>query len=249
MVKLSIFDKYPELVYGFSEVSDGNMAYVWGKDSPEEVEQNRSAFCKKIGTDIDKVTAVALQHGNEVIIPTQANGGVGMHPNSQDIIEADGLITNQKGVGMCFIIADCMPVVVYDPANHAVGLFHAGRRGVEKDILEQGIKLMAKEYGSKAKDLMIGVGPAISTEDYGFEHTKELDTKFWGDRLKRENDGLYHMDIKNRLKDQAIELGVQPQNIEICSVNTFTDKNFFSHRRSAATGETEGRFAAIVYLK
>lgn len=249
MVKLSIFDKYPELVYGFSETSDGNMAYVWGKDSPETVEANRAAFCKKLGINIDNVTAISLQHGNKVIVPTEADGGAGMHPDSQDTFEADGLVTNQKEVGLCFIIADCMPVIVYDPVNKAVGLFHAGRRGVEQAILEHGLKLMAEKYGTKPVDIVLGVGPAISAEDYGFEHTRELDAGFWGDRLKQESDGSYHMDIKNRLKDQAVALGVKPENIEICSVNTFTDKNFFSHRRSAATGETEGRFAAIAYLK
>lgn len=249
MVKLSIFDKYPELVYGFSEMSDGNMAYVWGKDSPETVEQNRAAYCKKLGTNIDSVTAVSLQHGNKVIVPTVSDGGKGMHPDSQDDFEADGLITNQKEVGMCFIIADCMPVVVFDPANKAAGLFHAGRKGVEKGILEQGIGLMTKQYGTKPEDVIVGVGPAISAANYGFDDISKIDTDFWGERLKQESDDLYHMDIKNRLKDQAVALGVKPDNIEVCEVNTFTDHNFYSHRRSTATGETEGRFAAIVYLK
>ncbi len=41
--------------------------------------------------------------------------------------QADGIMTNRAGGGLFFNIADCMPVIIYDPTNKAIALLHAGR--------------------------------------------------------------------------------------------------------------------------
>ena len=43
--------------------------------------------------------------------------------------EGDYLLTNQINVGLGVLTADCVPLIVYDAKNNAVGIAHAGWRG------------------------------------------------------------------------------------------------------------------------
>lgn len=244
---MKIFDHSPELAVGFSKVSDGNMSYKWGDEAA--VEAARRTFCNKLGVDIGKVVGVSLVHGVDIIKPTLEDGGKGMLPSTQDSFSADGLMTNIPGLGLCFVVADCMPVVVYDPVNKGVALLHAGRRGVEKNILKVGLERMKKAYNTDTKDVIVVAGPGISAESYVFDSDEGVDRDFWGDDFKLGIDKKFHMDNKNKLKQQALELGIPETNIEISQIDTYTSKDYFSHRISYDKGEPEGRIAAVVFLK
>lgn len=244
---MEIFKNHPDLVVGFSKVSDGNMSYKWGDET--SVEAARQAFCSQLGIDINKVVGISLVHGVDIIEPQLTDGGKGMLPNTQDAFLADGLMTNIPGLGLCFVVADCMPVVVFDPKNQAVALLHAGRRGVEQNILGVALQKMAKAYGTAPADVLIAAGPGISAESYVFDQDDGVDKEFWGADFKLGNDKKFHMDNKNKLKQQALELGIPESNIEISQIDTYTSKDYFSHRISYDKGEPEGRFAAVVFLK
>lgn len=244
---MEIFKNHPDLVVGFSKVSDGNMSYKWGDET--SVEAARRAFCNNLGIDINKVVGISLVHGVDIIDPQLADVGKGMLPDTQDSYMADGLMTDTPGLGLCFVVADCMPVVVYDPRNKAVALLHAGRRGVEQNILAVALQKMAKEYGTVPKDVLVGAGPGISADSYVFDQDNEVDKEFWGADFKLGNDKKFHMDNKNKLKQQALRLGIPESNIEISQIDTYTSKDYFSHRISYDKGEPEGRFAAVVFIK
>ena len=112
---MEIFEGHPELVVGFSKVSDGNMSYKWGDDTA--VEAARRAFCNKLGIDISKTVGISLVHGVDIVEPKLGDEGKGMLPSTIDSFLADGLMTKSTGLGLWFVVADCMPVVVYDPKN------------------------------------------------------------------------------------------------------------------------------------
>lgn len=244
---MKVFSNNPELVVGFSTAMDGNMSYKWGKAS--DVRDARQAFCNKLGIDVGDVVAISLVHGTEIIKPSLNDAGKGMFPDGTDNFEADGLMTNIVGLGMCFVVADCMPVVVYDPKHKAVALLHAGRRGVEQDILKVALQKMAVSYKTNAQDVFVGIGPGISAESYVFDTDEGVDKDFWGDDFVLGSDKKFHMDNKNKLLKQAIELKIPKNQIEISKIDTYTSPEYFSHRISYDKGEPEGRFAAVVFLK
>ena len=41
----------------------------------------------------------------------------------------DGLITNHPGIPLMLRFADCVPIMLYDSENNAIGIAHAGWRG------------------------------------------------------------------------------------------------------------------------
>lgn len=244
---MNIFDRTPGLVVGFSLASDGNMSYKWGDKG--SVEDARRAFCDKLGIDISRVVGTSLVHGVDIIEPELKDGGKGMLPDTQEAFLADGLITNTPGLGLCFVVADCLPVVVYDPKNKAVALLHAGRRGVEQNILKVGLDRMRKAYKTNPRDVIVAAGPGISVESYVFDTDDGVDKEFWGQYFKLGADKKFHMDNKSKLLEQAMELGIPKNQIEISQIDTYTSPDYFSHRVSYDKGEPEGRFAAVVYLK
>jgi hypothetical protein len=77
------------------------------------------------------------------------------------ILEGDGLITDVPGVLLGVGTADCVPVLVADVANRVVAAFHAGWRGTVARIVERGIAMMQKEFGSQTGDMVAAVGPSI----------------------------------------------------------------------------------------
>ena len=63
-------------------------------------------------------------------------------------IDGDALITNVKEVPLLILTADCVPVVIIDPKNKAVGVAHAGWRGTYDKICKNTIDEMIKNYKS-----------------------------------------------------------------------------------------------------
>lgn len=231
---------------GFSSVSDGNLSYT--KGLPAEVTASRSKYLASQGIDPTKAVAISLVHGNLVVEVTNDDAGNLLNQDQQAIITADGLITSSPELALFILVADCIPVVVYDTRLKILALVHAGRKGIELNILGSAVKQMVQK-GSNREDIIIKTGPAIAPESYVFDNTTEIDTDFWAGNLAYGPDKKYHMDTKNKLFEQALELGIAKNNITISAIDTYTNKNYFSHRRSLATGEKEARFAAYAMIK
>ena len=59
--------------------------------------------------------------------------------NSDDhtkIINADGLVTNLRGVGLSILGADCAPILFYDKMSKTIGACHAGWRVLQTILLK-----------------------------------------------------------------------------------------------------------------
>ena len=240
-------NRHSELVFAISKVSEGNMSYRWGDKA--EVRQSRERFCNKMGITIDDVSSVSLEHGSKIVRIDEGNAGLGMDQENASHFEADGLITLSSGIGLMLVVADCIPAVFYEPKNHLLVLVHAGRMGVELNIAKQAIIEMKKLGNIDIEDIMVLAGPAISAKSYVFDSPQGVDMDFWADDFVIGDDGKYHMDIKSKFESQLLAAGVATQNIDISPIDTYTDTNYYSHRRSTAINEKEGRFAALAYIK
>jgi len=73
----------------------------------------------------------------------------------------DGLVTATAGLLLAIQTADCLPVIVVDRRQRAVGVFHAGWRGTVKRIVQKGVGEMQRWFGSKPRDLEAAIGPGV----------------------------------------------------------------------------------------
>ena len=72
----------------------------------------------------------------------------------------DYLITQKINYGIGVVTADCVPIVIYDPVNHAAGIVHAGWKGLLAGVFEIAVADMILQFGSRPEDLQIYLGPS-----------------------------------------------------------------------------------------
>lgn len=243
--ELRIFDG---LFHSFSTVRDGNMSLVIGgkKVALDEVIENRKRFFKKVGIDIKRAMTIWLTHGVEVV---EAKGKwLGKTIFDQiDPPKADAVITNKPNTFLALTVADCVPVIIYDPKVKAVGLVHAGWKGVDRKIVVKTVHKLVEKYNSEPQDLVIGIGPCIAKDSYVKENFSEKEKKAWGNYVFDPGSGKCSIDMVGYIKKQLIDLGVQKSNIKLSGVDTFRDNNFYSHYRDMRTKEGDrGRFFCVV---
>ena len=132
IIKPYIFQKYPEIIFGFSTkiINSNNSAFGFNLslsvgDDKSIVESNRSLFFNAIGLDKNSI-AFQKQTHSDIINIVYSSGNKG---------ESDALITNKKNLGLAITVADCTPIFIYDHKNKVIAGVHSGWRGTEKKIL------------------------------------------------------------------------------------------------------------------
>jgi hypothetical protein len=155
--------------------------------------------------------------------------------------QADALISDQPGVILGGVFADCVPVFVYDPRRPAVGLAHAGWRGTAAGVVQRTLEAMAAHFGTAPDRCVAAVGPSIGPCCYqvGEEVLRRLrDALPWDAELLRSG----RLDL-GELNARVLEHCGVPQvnRAELCT--SCNRELFFSHRRD---GGRTGRMAALV---
>jgi YfiH family protein len=170
-------------------------------------------------------------HGDDVVTVEHADGSAP---------EADGLVTTQRGLALMVRVADCVPVVLADQAAGVVGVAHAGRRGVELDVVTRTVERM-RELG--ASDLRAWVGPHICGRCYEVPATMRDEVAARVPATYAEtSSGTPALDLGAGVAAQLAAAGVPATVVPGC---TREDAALHSYRRD---GEAAGRFAGLVWL-
>jgi len=210
--------KYKHAVFGTSEMADGNMSLNYSSAAA-----SRRKYFRKVGLDGLPVVSAGLADGSRVRIVK--------NKRSQIIKGVDALITNEKDLILSITTADCLPVGLYDQDNGAVGIIHAGWRGLEKGIIGQTITAMIKEYGTKPRKLKMFVGPFIQKSH--FEVKNDVFSKFKKyPEARMEINFKKYIDLGLVATIQAGEFGIAKGNINISKKCTHRLRHrYFSFRR------------------
>ncbi len=243
---MSIFRAYhKELFASFSDRWGGvskppyhelNIALHVG-DNPIDVLKNREILAKKFDFYIDNLIYMDQTHSNNIQIINDTF--------TNKIENCDGIITNKPNIPLMVMVADCIPVLLYDREKKVIGAVHAGRNGTFKSISKKAVTIMTKEFDSNPKDIVVSLGPSIHSCCYEVgEDLADIAKKSFGDRyvIKRAESFFLYLQTLNFA--QLKSFGVKEKNIEISSVCTYCDKNYFSYRRDGVTG----RFAGVIKL-
>ena len=221
-------------------------------DDPEAVAENRRRLAVALG--VDRLTIADQKHTATVAVvdgPLAGRGHDGTADSAQAFPATDAMITNRPDTALTILVADCAPVVLYDPVNRAAGVAHSGRVGTIKGVIPQTIKAMAAAFGSAAGDLLIGIGPAIGPASYeiGAAEAAEVTAAF-GNAAARlltpTSPGHATFDLLAAIRGQLATAGINPENVHDLAIDTRTSTNdFFSDRAARPCG----RFAAIACLR
>jgi len=170
----SLFQKFPWLVHGFS-TRVGGFSRAYGKgalnlgftkdDSRAAVEKNRAAFVQQVLGQQGSSNQPGRNPKSQLwplITLRQVHSDIIRRVDSlSEPLAGDGLITNTAGILLAIQTADCLPVILVDAKNRAVGVFHAGWRGTLQRIVEKGVGEMRRCFGTRPRDIKAAIGPGI----------------------------------------------------------------------------------------
>jgi polyphenol oxidase len=133
-------------------------------DDPALAVENRRRAVAAIGLALEDVVLCRQVHGREVVVVGDADRGRGtLTPD--DAPAADAIVTATPGLGIGVMVADCVPLVLYDPVARVVAAVHAGWRGTVARVTDAAIAAMGR-LGSDPVDVIAGIGPAITADRY-----------------------------------------------------------------------------------
>jgi YfiH family protein len=210
-------------------------------DAPERVAENRRRAFDALGLQLSSAFDVWQVHSAEVVIADAPRA-------SRPIVQADALLTRRPGVTLFMRFADCVPVLLFDPASGAIGLIHAGWLGTVRKTVSAAIRAMVHSFGTAPKDIIAGIGPSIGPDHYAVREdvvgqVRESLGRDAEAHLHARN-GKIHLDLWSVSRALLEAEGVR--HIEMAGLCTACDTaEWFSHR--AEVGKT-GRFGGLISL-
>jgi YfiH family protein len=216
-------------------------------DDPHRVAENRELAFNALGRRMDTLFDVWQVHSSEVVCTRSAR------PPKVPHQKADAILTDQPGITLFMRFADCVPILLFDPRTHAIGLVHAGWKGTVIRTAAEAVRAMHLEYGSEPGDILAAIGPSIGAHHYevGVEVVEQVTRTFGEDAagLLSSVDGdqasgvQFDLWAANRLilEQEGIK------QIEISGICTACHlEDWYSHR--GEKGKT-GRFGVLIGLE
>jgi polyphenol oxidase len=196
-------------------------------DDPACVAENRRLACSRAGVDPERMAMNRQVHG--AIVNQAQRGDRGR--------DGDGLWTEEPGVPLLVLAADCLPIVLTRLNGSAPGLaaLHVGRLGLLEGIIEAGVASLG------GGSLAAVVGPAIGVCCY------EVDEDVAGPYLARFGPGVLadgRLDLRSAAEMVLREAGVEGID-HVGECTACEEEQFFSHRRDGPRTGRQGLLACI----
>jgi hypothetical protein len=253
----SLLDGKPALNLGFTE---------W--DERERVTGNREKFAAAVGARKMRLITLRQFHSDVIFLAASSTDG--------EAPKADALITNTPGLLLGVQTADCVPVLLADTKRRAVAAIHAGWRGTLARIVQKTLGRMRMEFGTRARDVVAALGPAIGGGCYevGPEVAQAFATQFspaaeWFDgpfeQLAHGEEPLWlpwltmmppghvpppprvQLDLRAANRWQLVDAGVPEKQIDASDLCTACRTDLlFSYRRE---GAKTGRLMAVIGIR
>jgi YfiH family protein len=160
------------------------------------------------------------------------------------IVNADASYSKKLGTVCGVLTADCLPVFICNKEGTAVGIAHAGWRGLVDGIIES----LIESLGCNGEDLIVHLGPAIS--QLSFEVGGEVKSQYLSKNKNFENcfsylNNKYYLDLYEAARIVLKGLGVNSiSGGDRCSYKE--SDQYFSYRRD---GKSSGRMAHLIWME
>jgi YfiH family protein len=212
-------------------------------DALELVQANRATLGRQLG-----VRPVFLRqvHGTDVL-------ELGL--NTPDGASADACFSFQTGVACTIMVADCLPVLMWDVQSRWVAAAHAGWRGLAAGVLEN-LWAALRARGAQPTQTQVWLGPCIGPK--AFEVGPEVRRAFSEDDPQQANAFVpaqgdrWWADLPALARRSLQRLGLE-NTVGNDGADTFCTVSqpalFFSHRRDAVRLGRTGRMAACIWLR
>ncbi len=220
-----------DIFYTFSTSKDGNLAFHVN-DKKENVDTNRKNLATKHNFKLENLYYMNQVHGDNIEI---------IDKNSSNLIDnCDGIITNLRGITLMVMVADCIPVLIFDKTKGVIAAVHAGRNSTFLKIVPKTVKKMIDFFDCRVEDIEVILGPSIQKCCY--EVSQELVEIVINSFGKEFVDNRY-IDLQGINQKLLKDMGVN--NITISDICTMcSNQPYYSYR----VDKNCGRFAGIISI-
>lgn len=186
------------------------------------VNENRSHVAELLGP----IQYMNQSHGDTVAV---VDGICVREPN------ADALVTTESGIALGVLVADCIPLLLWDEVEHVIAAVHVGRRGLLNGIAIKTVKVMNSLGAERIQALL---GPSICGKCYEVSHEIYDEVGSVYPRARSwTSKGTTSLDLPAALVHELTALGLKVSQTPNC---TLENQNFFSYRRDGVTGRQAG---------
>jgi len=164
--------------------------------------------------------------------------------STSSIVNADASYSKKPGTVCGVLTADCLPVFICNKEGTAVGIAHAGWRGLVDGVIES----LIESLDFNGEDLIAHLGPAIS--QLSFEVGGEVKSQYLSKNKNFKNcfaylNNKYYLDLYDAARVVLKSLGVASiSGGDRCSYKE--SDQYFSYRRD---GESSGRMAHLIWME
>jgi len=160
-------------------------------------------------------------HGTEIVTILAAG--------EENIARADGWVSAARGVPVAVYVADCLPIFLWDEGLRAVGVLHAGWKGLAAGMPAAAVSAF-RSLGLEADGLCVSIGPHAGPCCYRVG--AEFRSLFRAESFVSDARGGLRLDLGVEAKARFVEAGVDARNVRVsgdCTICAAED--FFSFRR------------------
>ena len=152
---------------------------------------------------------------------------------------ADAIVTDQPGLLLTILVADCQAVMMFDPQRRVVANIHSGWRGSIANVIGATVAVMRRDFGCRPGDILAGTGPSLGPCCAEFRnYRREIPSSLWSYRVAD-----HHFDFWRLSRDQLTAAGLAADRIGLGRICTRCHpERFYSYR----AGDKTGRFAAVI---
>jgi YfiH family protein len=208
-----------------------NLAVRTADDRAAVAENLRRVTAAFTGDPDAPVARMRQVHGDQVAV---------VRAPADELPEADALVTTTAGLTLMVLVADCVPILLADPAARVVAAVHAGRAGVQRGVVRAASARM-RDLG--AQELLAWVGPHVCCACYEVPEEMRAEVagivpQAWGETSW----GTPALDLGAAVTAQLLEAGARVVDAARCSLE---HDDLYSYRRD---GEDAGRMAGLIRL-
>lgn len=244
--------------------SSMNLSFTRGDDR-KAVKENYRRLADALGVEYKNFVFTDQTHTVNVRRVTAADAGKGLL-RERGYTDVDGLITDEPGIVLSTFFADCVPLYFVDPMHRAIGMSHSGWRGTAARMGRVTLEAMAREYGTKPRDVLCAIGPSICQDCYEVSedvaeafreafpgHEEEILKKSpkraenaESSRKERQEGQKYQLDLWKANEIVLFEAGVLPEHLAVTDICTCCNPDIlFSHRASHGKRGNLGGFLCL----
>ncbi len=238
IIQSKLLNNFSEISHGFTTKEHSNLAFHVG-DNTKCVIQNHQALSDLMKYDKTRLVHMKQIHSNLV-------KRVDNKDNFSNPPTCDALITDKKKTALMVMVADCSPILFYDPKRQVIAVAHAGRAGAFLNIIQKVCDSFEQEFNSSCEDIIVSVGCSI--KECCYEVGEEVYREAQGLNLEyslSKRHGNDYLNIESILHKQLLAAGIQESNIEFSNeCSCCSSDKYYSYRAQNITG----RFSGLIYL-